>query len=441
MEITMAIIAPFNGLRFNTDVVGDLAAVTAPPYDIISPAQQKELYEAHPFNVIRLENGEEFPDDDDNHNKYTRSAEFLEDWMQSEVLRQDFAPSLYIYGQKFTLKDGRTLSYKGIMCLVHLEEFEKKIILPHEETLSKAKTDRLNLMRATGANFSPIYSLFNDNSGTVSEIIRKASADEPQNCFVSADKVTQSLWQISDGETIARVKEAFASKQLFIADGHHRYETALNFRNEMIKKNPNHTGKELYNYVMMFLVSMEEKGLVVFPTHRLVRNVPGFDETAVTEQLGENFDVSKIYAYSGISEAIERKLAENADDKVFAMYTGKDYYYFLRLKSTEIAKRENIQKSEAYRLLDVTILHTLILGRFFGINAENMKNQTNLCYTRDAKEAEESVKNGDFECAFFLNPTKIREIKEISLANEKMPQKSTYFYPKLITGLIMNKFQ
>ena len=286
----MAIIAPFNGLRFNTDVVGDLAAVTAPPYDIISPAQQKELYEAHPFNVIRLENGEEFPDDDDNHNKYTRSAEFLEDWMQSEVLRQDFAPSLYIYGQKFTLKDGRTLSYKGIMCLVHLEEFEKKIILPHEETLSKAKTDRLNLMRATGANFSPIYSLFNDNGGTVSEIIRKASADEPQNCFVSADKVTQSLWQISDGETIARVKEAFASKQLFIADGHHRYETALNFRNEMIKKNPNHTGKELYNYVMMFLVSMEEKGLVVFPTHRLVRNVPGFDETAVTEQLSENFD-------------------------------------------------------------------------------------------------------------------------------------------------------
>lgn len=437
----MATIAPFNGLRFNTDIVGDLSAVTAPPYDIISPEQQKQLYETHPFNVIRLENGEEFAEDDETHNKYTRSAEFLEDWMQSEVLRQDFTPSVYVYGQKFTLKDGRTLSYKGLMCLVKLEEFEKKIILPHEETLSKAKTDRLNLMRATGANFSPIYSLFNDNGGTVAEIIRKSSADEPQNSFVSADKVTQSLWQVSDGDTIAKLAEAFASKQLFIADGHHRYETALNFRNEMIQQNPKHTGNELYNYIMMFLVPMEEKGLVVFPTHRLVKNVTNFNEAELIERLGENFDVSKIFAYSGISEAIERKLAENGEDKVFAMYTGKDYYYFLRLKSTDIAKHENILKSEAYRLLDVTILHTLILGKYFGINAENMKNQTNLCYTRDAAEAEKTVKEGDFQCAFFLNPTKIKEIKEISLANEKMPQKSTYFYPKLITGLIMNKFQ
>lgn len=437
----MATIAPFNGLRFNTDIVGDLSAVTAPPYDIISPEQQKQLYDAHPFNVIRLENGEEFPEDDETHNKYTRSAEFLEDWMQSEVLRQDFTPSVYVYGQKFTLKDGRTLSYKGLMCLVKLEEFEKKIILPHEETLSKAKTDRLNLMRATGANFSPIYSIFNDNGGAVAEIIRKASADEPQNSFVSADKVTQSLWQVSDGDTIAKLAEAFATKQLFIADGHHRYETALNFRNEMIKQNPKHTGNELYNYIMMFLVPMEEKGLVVFPTHRLVKNVTNFNEAELIDRLGENFDVSKIFAYSGISEAIERKLAENGEDKVFAMYTGKDYYYFLRLKSTDIAKHENILKSEAYRLLDVTILHTLILGKYFGINAENMKNQTNLCYTRDAAEAEKTVKDGDFQCAFFLNPTKIKEIKEISLANEKMPQKSTYFYPKLITGLIMNKFQ
>lgn len=437
----MATIAPFNGLRFNTDIVGDLSSVTAPPYDIISAEQQKQLYEAHPFNVIRLENGEELPEDDETNNKYTRSAEFLEDWMQSEVLRQDFAPSIYVYGQKFTLKDGRTLSYKGLMCLVRLEEFEKKIILPHEETLSKAKSDRLNLMRATGANFSPIYSLFGDNGGTVSEIIRKNTVAEPQNSFVSADKVTQNLWQISDNETIASLQEAFADKQLFIADGHHRYETALNFRNEMIKQNPNHTGNELYNYIMMFLVSMDERGLVVFPTHRLVKNISDFDEAALIENLSENFDISKIFAYSGISEAIERKLAENEEDKVFAMYTGKDYYYFLRLKNTDIAMHENVQKSEAYRLLDVTVLHTLILEKHFGITAENMKNQTNLCYTRDAAEAEESVKRGDFECAFFLNPTKIREIKEISLANEKMPQKSTYFYPKLITGLIMNKFQ
>ncbi len=437
----MTKIIPFKGLRYNTDIVGDLTAVTTPPYDIISPAQQKGYYDAHPFNVIRLELGMEKADDSENCNKYTRSGEFLNEWMESGVLKQDDEPSMYIYGQDFKLKDGRELSYKGIMCLVKLEEFEKGIILPHEETLSKAKTDRYNLMSATGANFSSVYSLYLDEERIVSKILDSCSCDAPENMFTSSDGVVQKLWKISDGDTIAKLQKAFEDKQLFIADGHHRYETALNFRNAMREKNPDYTGDELFNYIMMFIVDMDEKGLVVFPTHRLVKNIDNYDEDFVVRRLDKDFEVEKITVTESAATEIEKKLAEDISNKVFAMYTGKDYFYKIKLRNIELAKQENPEKSAAYQGLDVTILHSLILNKIFGIDMENMKNQVNLVYTRDPEEAENAVKSNEFQCAFFLNPTKIHEIKEVSLANEKMPQKSTYFYPKLITGLIMNKFQ
>lgn len=436
----MANIIPFRGLRYNTDIVGDLAAVTTPPYDIISEEEQQKFYDMHPFNVIRLELGKEMPEDDENSNKYTRAGETLEEWMESGILKMEEKPIMYVYGQEFALKDGRTLSYKGLMCLVKLEEFEKGIVLPHEETLSKAKTDRYNLMNATGANFSSIYSLYLDQEKNMAGALDAVTAEQPKVSFRSHDGVTQKLWTISADETIEMLQKGFENKQLFIADGHHRYETALNFRNAMRAKNPEHTGEELYNYVMMFLVEMEEPGLVVFPTHRLVRDVAGFDVQKTLELLSGEFDIEQITASGDLSRQIEQKLTENAEEKVFAMYTGGDTYYLLRLKNIGAARRANPNKSEAYQGLDVTILHTLILSRAFGIDMENMKNQRNLVYTRDAKEAEEAVCKGEFQCAFFLNPTKIEEIKEVSLANEKMPQKSTYFYPKLITGLVMNKF-
>ena len=437
----MAKIIPFNGLRYNTDIVGDLSAVTTPPYDIISPKQQQAYYDAHPFNVIRLELGKEMPDDDETNNKYTRSGQYLNEWLESGVLKQDDSPSMYIYGQDFELKDGRKLSYKGIMCLVKLEEFEKKIILPHEETLSKAKTDRYNLMNATGANFSSIYSLYMDESGEISNILNGCTKNSPENMFTSTDGVVQKLWRIADDDIIHTLEKAFENKQLFIADGHHRYETALNFRNAMREKNPDYTGNELYNYVMMFLVDLDEKGLVVFPTHRLLKNLSNFDEDDVVSKLSKDFEVEKAAVTTDAAAEIEHKLADMSADKVFAMYTGKDYYYTIKLKNFESVKEANPDKSDAYRNLDVTVLHSLILNKIFGIDMENMKNQMNLVYTRDPKEAEQAVKSKEFQCAFFLNPTKIHEIKDVSLANEKMPQKSTYFYPKLITGLIMNKFQ
>lgn len=436
----MATIIPFRGLRYDTNIVGDLSAVTTPPYDIISPEQQEKLYRAHPFSAIRLELPKEEEGDNSEHNKYTRAADTLNEWIESGVLKFDEKESIYVYGQEFTLPDGRHLSYKGVLCLVKLEEFEKGIILPHEETLSKAKNDRFNLMSATGCNFSSIYSLYLDEERAIAPCIDAVSQTQPQVRFTATDGVVQKLWAVDDEETIKTIARGFEGKQLFIADGHHRYETALNFRNSMREKNPQASGDELYNYVMMFLVDMDEPGLVVFPTHRLIRDLPGFSETQVVDALVDMFDIEKISVENSASDEIMKKLEANCEDKVFAMYTGKEFYYLLRLKNMEFQREALPDKSEAYIDLDVSILHTLILDRVFGIDSENMRDQRNLVYTRDAKEAEQKVKDGDFQCAFFLNATKIKQIKDVSLANEKMPQKSTYFYPKLITGLIMNKF-
>ena len=438
----MAKVIPFKAMHYNTDVVGGLKAVVTPPYDIISSAQQQAFYDEHPFNVIRLEYGKEEAGDTSENNKYTRAGTALDEWLESGVLKFEDRNTFYIYGQNFVLEDGIKRTCKGIIGLVRIEEFEKNIVLPHEETLSKAKTDRFNLMQATDCNFSCIYALYMDQESLVTPMVKELSRGQADINFTCDDGIEQSLWMVQDEETCKKITQGFADKQLFIADGHHRYETALNYRNKMREENPDYTGKELYNYMMMFLMDIADDGLAVFPTHRMLRDLPGFDEVQVLDALSDNFTIEKVTAQDDVAKDIARNLEiRGQNDKIFAMYTGKEYYYTLTLKSMDAQTQALPGKSKSYCALDVSILHTLILDRVFGIDSDNMKNQTNLVYTRDPKEAENSVKNGDFQCSFFLNPTKISEISEVSLVGEKMPQKSTYFYPKLVTGIVMNKFQ
>lgn len=437
----MAHIIPFRGMRFNTDKVGDLRQVTTPPYDIISPQEQNEFYQKHANSVIRLEFGKEYADDTPQNNRYTRAAADLKAWIDEQILIFEEKPAVYLYEEVFTLKNVETKAFKGFMTLVQLEEFSKKIVLPHEETLSKAKTDRFNLMDATHANFSPIYCLYMDEKQKLSPIIRDVSAQKPDISFTACDGIEQHLWIITDETVIQAVQAGFADRQLFIADGHHRYETALNFRNKLREENPDDGADALYNYVMMLLVDMDDPGLVVFPTHRMLKDLESFDEAAVLTALADSFQTEKLPVGNNAAAAMEEALsAAGADEKVFAFYTGKDYFYRLTLTDSTAMAKAISGKSDAYLGLDVTVLHTLILHKIFGIDMENMANQKNLVYTKQAEEAVDSVKNGDFQCAFLLNATKVREIKDVSLANEKMPQKSTYFYPKIITGLVMNKF-
>ncbi len=434
----MAKVIPFNGLRYNTEMFSNLDCVTAPPYDIISPEEQDALYNKSEYNIVRVDFAKEESGDNDENNKYTRAGEEFASWIEKGVLVKEDKPAFYIYEQVFQYNDS-PISLKGIISAVKIEEFENKVVLPHEETLSKAKTDRFNLMRKTDANMSQIYSLFLDEDSSVENLIDLYSKGEPDVSFV-ADGIKQNIWIITDEEKTAKITEKFADKQLFIADGHHRYETALRFRNTKREENPG-VSDAPYDYVMMMLTSMNDNGLLVFPTHRMIRNLPDFDESVLVGYLTEDFSVSKVHLTDGdYASIITDRISAVNNEKCFALYTGKDYYYRFELKNLKAIDNYITDKSSAYKNLDVTLLHTLVLERFLGIDQNNMANQKNLSYTRDAKEAIERVQSGEYQCSFLINATNVSDIKEISLANEKMPQKSTYFWPKLVTGIVINKF-
>ncbi|MFU0832011.1 MAG: DUF1015 domain-containing protein [Oscillospiraceae bacterium] len=422
----MAEIKPFRALRF-TEKAGQISSLTCPPYDIISEEERKELLLKNPYNVIRLELPREGED------PYAQAGETLKSWLNENILRRDTDPGLYIYEEEFKAY-GQVTKVKGFICLVKLEEFSKGIILPHEETLSKAKEDRFHLMNATGCNFSQIYSLYNDDGHVTRNRIDALSSGEPRYEFCDGDGVIHRLWLVNDPVAIRAICEDFENRKLYIADGHHRYETALNYRNSR-REQGTATGGE--DYVMMMLVDMENDGLVVFPTHRMVRGLSEFNGEKLMEACKAYFDVTQHFAVNEIETELEALYQQGK--KAFAFYCGGEEWTLLVLKDTSIMAQLLPEKSEAYRGLDVSVLHSLILERLLGIDKENMANQKNLVYTRSMEEAINSVKAGESQCAFLLNPTRVTEIRDVAAAGEKMPQKSTYFYPKLITGLVMNQ--
>lgn len=426
----MAEIKGYKGLRFNCEKAGKIEELVCPPYDIISDQQREEYIKTNPHNIIRLE----LPKGDD---KYNKAAEILKDWLEKGILVKEDKPAIYIYEEEFTAY-GERKAIKGIICRVKLEEFSKGIILPHEFTLSKAKEDRLSLMKATNCNFSQIYSLYMDGGKNTLGKIDSLSKSEPDTQLQDNDNVTHRMWIIKDEKAIADICSDFTDRKLYIADGHHRYETALNYRNYLREQGLAKEG-DACDYQMMMLVDMEHPGLVVFPTHRLVRNLDSFNAERVIDGCKEYFDVTE---HSDIN-TIESTLMElyNQGKKAYAFYCGGSSYKLLVLKDTNIIKKLLPNASTATQQLDVTILHTLILEKIFGIDAENMAKQINLTYTKIFDEAISSVQQGNSQCAFILNPTRVSEIREVASNGEKMPQKSTYFYPKMITGLVMNQLE
>ena len=425
----MADIKAFKGLRY-TENAGKITQLVCPPYDIISDEQRMEYLKTNENNIIRLElpKGE---------NAYKTAGETLKSWLGNNILAKDDNAGIYVYEMEFSVKNSATKKVKGFISLVKLEEFSKGIILPHEETLSKAKTDRFNLMSETFCNFSQIYSLYMDEDNSTFSLIEKASNRPADIEVTDADGVIHRLWCVFDKDIIAKVSEKFSDKKLYIADGHHRYETALNFHKHLCEQGISDENSES-GYVCMMLVNMENDGLVVFPTHRIVRDLTDFNALQVIEKCKEYFDIT---LQDNISTA-EEKLSKlyNEGKKAFALYTGDKKYYLLVLKDKEVMKKLLPDMSDAYCQLDVSILHSLVLERLFGIDKENMANQKNLTYTKILDEAIKAVDDKKANCAFILNPTRVSEIRDVALASEKMPQKSTYFYPKLITGLVMNKF-
>lgn len=412
----MADIRPIKALRYG-DAAGALSANVCPPYDIISPEERDALVAGSPYNLVRLEKPE-------GEGGYAEAAALLESWMSKDILVRDKEEGIYVYGEDFEAK-GERYSLKGIICLCRLYPFSEGVVLPHENTLSGAKADRFELMKTTYCNFSSIYGLYVDEERVIAEAVRKASCAAPEQCFTDNEGVTHTLWRITDKETVKLITDTMAPKQVFIADGHHRYETAVKFRDYLEERGECEDNRD---YVLMTLVDMDNDGLVIFPTHRLINGLE-VDKAALVSALAEEFDAEE---YPDVRRAAS-VLARYTDKKVYGLYTGGDGFTLLTYKG-DVSEGDDGGLSA----LDVSILHDRILENQLGIDKENMARQLNLRYTRDIGEAVESVKSGKSTAAFILNPTKVKEIKSVSLSGGKMPQKSTYFYPKLKTGLVMN---
>ncbi len=415
----MAEIRPIKALRY-TEKAGELSANVCPPYDIISPEERDALLAGSPYNLVRLEK----PEGDD---RYNKAKALFDQWFDEGILAQDSEEAIYVYAEDFEVQ-GKQYSLKGFICLCKLYPFSEGVVLPHENTLSGAKQDRFDLMHTTECGFSSIYGLYTDGEGTVSGIIAAASALPPDARFTDGEGVTHSLWRVTDKKTLDAVCAGIAPKQIFIADGHHRYETGLKLRDAFAEEG---RCAENRDFVLMTLVDMENDGLVVLPTHRLIHSME-VDKTALLDSLKGEFEIEE---YEDVEKA-EEILAALSDKKAFALYTGGDGFTLLVLKGEMPDNNDG-----GLSALDVSVLHDMILERHLGIDKENMAKQQNLSYTRSIDEAVEKVRDGSCSAAFILNPTKVHEIKSVALSGGKMPQKSTYFYPKLKTGLVMNSIK
>ncbi len=424
----MAEIQPMKALRYDLEKAGSIEALVCPPYDIISEEERQGFLSRNPRNIVQLElpKGE---------NAYACAGETLRQWIAEGILKTDMDPGVYIYEEEFLDKvdHGASKRLRGMVCRVRLEEFSAGVVLPHEETLSGAKEDRFRLMSATGCNFSQIYSLYRDEKHVTRQRLDRLAASCAPRYEFSDGLVTHRLWVVNDPVSIEALREDFAPRKLYIADGHHRYETALRYRNSLREQGILCPAADS---VMMMLVDMEDPGLVVFPTHRLIRGLSGFSSATLRRECGEWFEISPRQGREDTEKALDGSYA--AGRHAFGFFDGVSWSTLL-LKDESVMDRLLPEKSPAYRHLDVSILHTLILEQLLGIDKENMAAQKNLTYTRSAQEAERSVETGESQCCFLLNPTRVEEIKEVAAAGEKMPQKSTYFYPKLITGLVMNQ--
>ena len=423
----MAEFTPFHGLRYNGEKV-ELSDVLAPPYDVIKGAMRDELVARSEYNVVEIElpvgEGDE---------KYDHAAEILREWRDAGIFVSDDA-AFYVYEQEFQVPGtSETLKRRGVLGALQLEEFGQGV-QPHEHTLSGPKQDRLKLLRAAQTNTSPIFGLYEDNDGWVTQLLETLCGQStPDSEARDSDGGIHRLWVVKDDETVNAIVGALDDESILIADGHHRYETALNYRNECEAKSENWTGGEPENFVLMMCVSTMDSGLIVLPTHRLVKNVDAEKIAALPEKLAELFDVE---VFNGDVNALSQQVRSEENIAIGLVISGAQYLVKLKNGDAHLQAMD-AARSAAYNGLDVTILHTLILQRELGIDLEKLAAGEHVGYTIHADEAAKKVESGEYSAAFILRPTQVEQVRDCCSSGDKMPQKSTYFYPKLMTGLVL----
>jgi len=433
----MVEIAPFTGIVYNREKIKELNDVMSPPYDIISKDMQNTLYTKHPNNFVRLILGKQYPDDTKKNDRYIRAKKLFDEWQKESILIKSKKPAIYPYKIEYILNNKKK-TMNGFFVLLKLDP-DYKYVKAHEKTLSKPKEDRLNLLRACKANFEPIQLLYIDKNDSIRKKM-DPSIDKAIMEIKGYDGFTHKLWKLEDKDIIAWVTNQLKDKILFIADGHHRYQTAINFANEQKKKTGISDENASFNYRMVVLANMFDEGLTILPTHRLVK-MKGLDIKKLIDDLSNYFIVEKMLVDSTNKDydCIGKNIVEDIETKnehKFALYI-KGEYYILTLKDEKIMDEFASDHSKVWRTLDVSILHKIILERLMEINEKNLEEHVK--YTRVNSEAIKFVDEGKFDISFLLNATKIEELKSIADAGEHMPQKSTYFLPKMLSGLVMYK--
>lgn len=416
METT---VVPFQGLRYNVEKVGDIADVIAPPYDVIKPEERIELEAHHPENIIRLILDQPQDDDTEKNNQYTRAAELMQQWISNNILVQDPTPRYYIYDQSFTAPDGKYYTRRAIIALIKLEPFENKVILPHEKTHAGPKIDRLNLMRACHANLSPIFLLYQDINGDIEQIMQNFTDDNPPEIDCSETfGSTHQLWCMENPDSNHRIKKLFSAKPLLIADGHHRYETALAFRDEMSRQRGINTSLG-YDYMMVNLVRMESPGLAVLAIHRLLSGLTTEQINQAIAGMPEVFEVHELDSLSNLMVKLE---AFRGKSPAVGMSTPDNKFRLL------------IPHSISEGQLDVTLVQDTLIQKLFRI--ETLADH--ISYTAYTDDVIDHVKEGSDRVALLMNPTPVEQVLDVAKAGSVMPQKSTYFYPKMATGFVVN---
>ena len=434
----MAEIRPFRGLRYRPEAVGDVGTALAPPFDVIDAEEQASLHERSPYNIVRLELGQDRPDDTPSENRYMRAAATLRDWREASVIIQEERPAFYIYHQEFR-HEARSRRRTALLARVRLEPWEAGVVRPHEETGAAPKADRLQLLRHLRANVSPVFCLYRDAEGRIERLLAAEGAALAD--ATTPDGQRHSLFAITEPAVIEALSAAMRELPLYIADGHHRYETALTYRDERRKEASAWTGDEPENFVLVALTAVEDPGIVSLPTHRLVR--PPSLPSDIIQRLTRFFHVEettpKSYDGTALLRLLARLNAAGASGTAFgALGLEEGSLHLLTLADPGAARSLMPQRSEAWRTLDVNILEYAVLRDTLGLTE---KAADALDYTEDAEHALRAVESGRWPLAFLMNQTPVEQTLAVADAGERMPRKSTFFYPKMATGLVLNPFE
>ena len=424
----MAKIKPFQALVFNQAKIEDLSKAVCPPYDVVSPTQQQALFDKSPYNLIHILLRKDSPGED----KYKQAGEIFKDWLQAKILIKDDRPAIYFYSQQYKIR-GETKTRYGFISLIHLG-FDKPSAHAHENTRLPAKEDRFKLIQQVSANLSPIFAVFQDKKRVIQRTFEQIARIKPDMEAIDDEKTIHKIWKVTAPELLKLVQSGMEQEEIFIADGHHRYEVGAAYRDLMKEKLGKSTGEEDFNYIMSYFTNTDPRGLSILPIHRLIKLSSVFDTKKFLEAADEHFDVEEVKDKAKFFFLMEKG---GVAEHLLGMYKDKKYW-LLRLKNIKILDKLISDKPKEYRSLDVSILNYMVLKNILGLD---LTDKESFVYSPHIQDIIKEVDEHPGYIGFFLNPVKMEQIISVALAGEKMPPKSTYFYPKVLSGLTINKFE